>query len=222
MVMLFGIQIKFIQPTWFAMGLTILWIVGITNAFNLSDIMDGLASGIAFVASLAFLFISLPTEEIYVNFAAAALAGAALGFIPFNLSKNLKIFMGDAGSLFLGFIASSLALGTSYTGKTEIGVFAPILILALPIFDTFLVFYLRARRGSSPFLGSKDHYPLRLEALGWNRKWILVFAIALSALFSFGAYLCTRVPIGSALGIYALFLVLLGLFTSYLLRAKIQ
>jgi UDP-GlcNAc:undecaprenyl-phosphate GlcNAc-1-phosphate transferase len=221
-VMLFGIRMHFIQPFWIAMGLTIIWIVGVTNAFNLTDIMDGLASGITAVASLAFLFISLPTEEIYVNFAAAALAGAALGFFPYNTSKKSRIFMGDCGSLFLGFVASSLALGTSYGDKTELGVFAPLVILALPIFDTILVFYLRIRKGISPFLGSKDHYPLRMEALGWHRKKILGFVIATSLFLGLCAYVIAHsslVPVVLIYGVVAVFFIV---FTAYVLKAKIQ
>ncbi|MCB4755705.1 MAG: undecaprenyl/decaprenyl-phosphate alpha-N-acetylglucosaminyl 1-phosphate transferase [Elusimicrobia bacterium] len=222
MVIGFGIHIHFIQPSWLAIALSLLWIVGLTNAFNLIDIMDGLASGVATIAALSFLFISLPTEAIYVNFAAAALAGAALGFMPYNLSKNLKIFMGDSGSLFVGFVAASLSLGTSYSEKTQIGVLAPLLILAVPIFDTLLVFYLRVRRGTSPFLGSKDHFPLRLEALGWPRRNILILTLCLSALFCLGAFAITRVQLLSSLVIYLFFIILMGLFTTYLLRAKVQ
>ncbi len=221
-VMLFGIRIHFIQPFWIAMALTIVWIVGVTNAFNLTDIMDGLASGISTVTSLAFLFISLPTEEIYVNFAAAALAGAVLGFFPYNISKNSRIFMGDCGSLFLGFVASSLALGTSYGGKTELGVFAPLVILALPIFDTILVFYLRIRKGISPFLGSKDHYPLRMEALGWPRKKILVFAILAALFLGLCAYVIAHSSLEPVLAIYGVVVLSFIFFTAYVLKAKIQ
>jgi UDP-GlcNAc:undecaprenyl-phosphate GlcNAc-1-phosphate transferase len=218
----YGVRIRFIQPSWFAFLLTIVWIVGVTNAFNLVDIMDGLASGIAIVCSLAFLLISLPTEEIYVNFAAAALCGAALGFFPYNLSKRWRIFMGDSGSLFLGFICSVLALGTSYGEKTEVGIFAPLIILALPIFDTLLVFILRIRRGISPFLGSKDHFALRLEALGWPRKYILVFSLVFSAVLSFFAFMVTRLDLTPALLTYMGILFLLGVFTSYVLKFKIE
>ncbi len=80
-----------------------MWVVGIINAVNIIDIMDGLASGIATIACLGFFFISLPSEQIYVNFASVALAGSLLGFIPYNLSKRYKIFIGDTGSLFVGF-----------------------------------------------------------------------------------------------------------------------
>ncbi len=187
-LLLFDIRIKFIQPTWFANILTVIWIVGITNALNIIDIMDGLSSGIAVIASLGFLFISLPSEEIYVNFTSAALAGAALGFIPYNLSKRLKIFMGDTGSLLLGFVLAALSLGTSYSRVNSFAVFAPIFILGIPLYDTLLVIYLRYRKGQSPFLGSKDHFALRLEAFGFFREEILVLCYAISLLMTFIAY----------------------------------
>jgi UDP-GlcNAc:undecaprenyl-phosphate GlcNAc-1-phosphate transferase len=220
-IMLFGIRIRFANPWWVASILTVIWIVGVTNAFNLTDIMDGLASGITCVVSLAFLFISLPTEEIYVNFAAASLAGAVLGFFPYNISKRSRIFMGDCGSLFLGFVSSALALGTSYGDKTPVGVLSPIIILGLPIFDTMLVFYLRIRKGISPFLGSKDHYPLRMEMLGWKRPQILAFAIAISALLGLSAFLIVSSSTMGAIWIYVGVLVFFAGFTAYLLRAVV-
>jgi UDP-GlcNAc:undecaprenyl-phosphate GlcNAc-1-phosphate transferase len=194
----FDVRIKFAHPTWLADLLTLVWVIGITNALNLTDIMDGLAGGIATIASLAFLFISLPTEEIYVNFASAALAGACMGFLPYNLSKKRRIFMGDMGSLALGYILAALSMGTSYTKVNDMGLFSPILILALPIYDTILVSLLRLRKGQSPFLGSKDHFPLRLGAMGFNRKQILLICCIGSIAASLGAYLMTRLsPIGS-------------------------
>lgn len=221
-VMAFGIRMRFIEPFWIAMGLSVIWIVGVTNAFNLTDIMDGLASGITTIASLAFLFISLPTEEVYVNFAAAALAGAVLGFMPYNLSKKSRIFMGDCGSLFLGFVASCLAIGTSYGGQTEFSVFSPILILALPIYDTILVFYIRIRKGISPFLGSKDHYPLRLEALGWSRKKILIFSTTTTAFMGLASFLATRSSIWVAATTYVVIIAFFIGFTAYVLKADVK
>jgi len=125
---LFNIQIHFISPYIAALVLSTIWVVGITNSFNIIDIMDGLSSGIAVVASLAFLFIALPTEQIYVNFSAAALAGGCLGFMPYNFSKKYKIFMGDTGSLMIGFILAAISMGTSYTKINDAGLLAPLLI----------------------------------------------------------------------------------------------
>jgi UDP-GlcNAc:undecaprenyl-phosphate GlcNAc-1-phosphate transferase len=190
----FDIRIKFISPAWFADTLSVLWIVGVMNAINIIDIMDGLASGIAAIACLGFLFISLPSEEIYVNFTSAGLAGALIGFMPYNLSKRWKIFMGDTGSLMTGFVLAALSLGTSYTRVNNLGIFSPILILGLPIYDTLLVTYLRWMKGMSPFRGSRDHFALRLESFGFLREEILVMCCAASLLLTFIAYEVTLAP----------------------------
>ncbi len=218
----FDIRIHFVSPRWFGDLATALWVIGIMNAVNIIDIMDGLASGIGVIASLGFLFISLPSEEVYVNFAAAALAGSLLGFIPYNLSKRLKIFLGDTGSLLTGFLLAALSLGTSYTRVNDLGVFAPLLILGLPIYDTLLVTYLRFQRGMSPFLGSRDHFALRLEKFGFFREEILVLCYAASLLLTFTAYAVTVVPTLYALLIYTLALALAFLLGTWLARIPIE
>ncbi|MDR3274497.1 MAG: undecaprenyl/decaprenyl-phosphate alpha-N-acetylglucosaminyl 1-phosphate transferase [Endomicrobium sp.] len=200
-VFLFDIRINFISIYWISCFISIVWMIGITNAFNILDIIDGLSSGIALIASLAFLFISLPTKMIYVNFCSIALAGAILGFLPFNLSNSKKIFMGDTGSLFIGFILASIAMGTSYTSVNEIGLFAPLIILVIPIYETILVSFFRIKKGRPPFLGSKDHYALRLEKMGFSRKKILLITYTACIIFSICAYLFTKLDI-----LYAMFL----------------
>lgn len=211
LLLLFDVRIKFIQPEWLGSVFTVLWVVGITNAFNIIDIMDGLSSSQAFVACLGFLFISLPTEEIYVNFAAAALAGACLAFLPYNLSDRWKIFMGDAGSLLLGFFMAALSLGTSYSRVSEVGLFAPLLILGLPLYDTFFVSILRIKQGKSPFLGSKDHLALKLRTIGLSPRQVVACLAGVAALFSAAAYLVTCAPFYVALFIFA-FAGVVGLF----------
>jgi UDP-GlcNAc:undecaprenyl-phosphate GlcNAc-1-phosphate transferase len=193
-VFCFGIRINFIPIYWLSCLVSIIWIVGITNAFNIIDIMDGLSSGIAVIAAFAFFFISMPSKMLYVNFCSIALAGAVLGFLPFNLSKSKKIFMGDAGSLFIGFVMASLAMGVSYSSINNFGIFAPLFILAIPIYETILVSVCRIRNGKLPFLGSKDHYALRLEKMGFSRKRILIISYTASIFFSICAYLFTSLP----------------------------
>jgi UDP-GlcNAc:undecaprenyl-phosphate/decaprenyl-phosphate GlcNAc-1-phosphate transferase len=190
----FDIRIEFIQPVWLADVLTVLWVVGIINAFNLIDIMDGFAASQAFVAAMAFLFISLPTEEIYVNFTAAAVAGAALSFLPYNLSERMKIFMGDAGSLLLGFWMAALSLGTSYTQVNEVGLFAPLLILGLPVYDTLFVSIMRMKQGKSPFIGSKDHLALKIRVLGLSSREVVGLLAMAAAMLSAAAYATTWMP----------------------------
>lgn len=198
----FGIRLRFIAPEYLAVVLTMLWVVGICNAFNIVDIMDGLAGSQAAVAALGFLLIALPSEEIYVNFAAAALLGAALGFLPWNLSERRKIFMGDSGSLLLGFVLAALALGTDYTRNNPLGVYAPLFILLVPMFDTFFVMFLRLRKGLSPFRGSKDHFALRLEKMGFGRGQIVGLSALVSCILVLFAFIVTRVSLGWAVGLY--------------------
>jgi UDP-GlcNAc:undecaprenyl-phosphate GlcNAc-1-phosphate transferase len=218
----FDIRIHFIHPAWMADFLTIIWVVGITNAVNIIDIMDGLASGIAVIASLGFLFISLPSEQIYVNFASAALAGGLLGFMPFNFSKKWKIFLGDTGSLFTGYVLAALSLGTSYTHVNNAGVFAPLLILGVPIYDTILVTVLRLQKGISPFLGSLDHYALRLERHGFYREEILIISYAVSLLLTFAAYEVTLVVFDYAMLIYLFVGALACALGTWLARIRID
>jgi len=222
LLILFNVRIQFVQMDWMADFITILWVVGITNAMNLLDIMDGLAASIAVIASFAFLFIALPTEAIYVNLAAAALCGSCLGFLPFNTSKHQRIFMGDAGSLFIGFFLAALSLGTSYTRVNDIGLFAPILILGLPIFETLLVSSWRIKKGRSPFKGSKDHFALRLRAMNFSQKQILAITIGLSILLAIGAFGITRLSLGLA-GIIFIAILMFGfIFTFWIAKAPIE
>ena len=205
LLVLFGLRIRFIHPHWFAAAITLIWVVGVTNAFNIVDIMDGLASSQAAIAATAFLLVSLPSEEHYVNFASAAIAGAALGFLPWNvLSKRHKIFMGDSGSLTLGFLLAGVSLGVRYSEVNDAGVFAPLLILFVPVFDTLFVMLLRLGQGRSPFLGSKDHFALRLERMGWGRGHVVAMAAAAAGVLGFAAFLATQYPLKEALTVYAL------------------
>ena len=161
-LMSFDLQIHFIAPDYLAKLLTFFWVVGITNAFNIIDIMDGLAASQAAAAALGFWLIALPSEDLYVNFAAAALLGSSLGFLPWNFSKKNRIFMGDSGSLFLGFMLASVSLG-KYSKVNDLGVFAPLFILLVPMYDTLFVMYLRLRKGQSPFLALRTISPC-----GWR------------------------------------------------------
>ena len=219
----YGIRIKFIQPEWFAIVMTVIWVIGITNAFNIIDIMDGLSGGIALVCALGFFLIGIPAEEeIYVNFVSIALVGACLGFLPYNLGNKLKIVMGDTGALFIGFILASVSLGVKYTEVNTLGLFAPLLILAIPMYDTLLVIYFRWKKGKSPFLGSKDHFALRLEKIGYSRKKIIVVCYIVSLFLSFCALLITRVDILIAGVIYLLLLVLAFIITYELAKIKVE
>lgn len=221
-LLFYDIQIHFIAPRWLAFIFTMIWVTGVMNALNIIDIMDGLAGGIAVVATLAFLFISLPTEHIYVNLTSVVMAGACLGFLPFNFSKKHKMFMGDTGSLFVGYVLASLSLGTEYTTLHNAGVLAPILILGVPLYDTFFVMLIRYRKGLSPFLGSKDHFALRLEKIGYSRAQIVWLSIGASVLLSLCAWLTTRIWFWWAVALYALIFSIAYFIGVWLAKVKID
>ena len=217
----FGVQLSFTATVWVAWALTILWVVGITNAINLVDIMDGLAGGTAAVAALGFLLVPLTGEHTYVNVAAAALAGAALGFLPFNV-QPARIYMGDSGALFLGFILAGIAMGQSYTEIQPVSLYAPILILGIPIFDTLLVMVLRILKGRSMFRGSNDHLALRLRALGWNVKPIVFTLWSVSALLSAAAWFLVRLSFKQALVFIMVLFAVTLMFTFLISQVRVD
>lgn len=218
----YGMKIDFITPQYLATALTVLWIVGICNAFNIIDIMDGLCATQAIVAAAAFLLIELPSEQVYVNVASAALLGAALGYLPWNFSEDRKIFMGDSGSMTLGFVLAAVSLGTSYSRVNPLGVYAPLFILLVPMYDTFYVMIIRLRKGLSPFMGSKDHFALRLEALGFNRHQIVALSTMAAALLSVCAFIITRVAWQWSLIIYAVLVAEIALLSRAISRIEVK
>jgi UDP-GlcNAc:undecaprenyl-phosphate GlcNAc-1-phosphate transferase len=218
----FDIRINFIENYTLSVIISIFWIIGLSNAFNLIDIMDGLSCGTAAIAALFFFIIALPSEMIYVNFCAIALFAACLGFLPFNLSKSKKIFMGDTGSLSIGFILATVAMGTSYTKINPIGVFAPLLILAVPIYETIFVSIMRMLKGKNPFLGSKDHFPLRLEKMGYSRKQILIFVYILSFILGIFSYTIVKINDNISYLIFSFVIVLLVVFSVKLSKVKVD
>lgn len=204
LLVLFGLRIHFVRPNWFAGAVTLVWVVGVTNSFNIIDIMDGLAASQAMVAALGFLLVAMPSQEQYVRFAAAAVAGAALGFLPWNLSKRAKVFMGDCGSLTLGFLLAGVSLGTHPGAVNDAGLLAPLLILLVPVFDTGFVSVMRLNQGKSPFLGSKDHFALRLEKLGFSRGQVVLLSACASVALGLAAFAATQYPLRAAVAIYVL------------------
>ena len=213
----YGIVIHAISPVWISYPLTFLWVVGLTNAFNLLDIMDGLCTTQSLVCTLGLFIISLPSEFIYVNFAALALLGAGAGFLPFNFSVKDKIFLGDSGSNLLGFLIASLGLATSYSYNSSWGFLAPLLIVFLPIADISFVSFARLLGGKNPLKGSADHAALRLQANGWGLKYILAFFTLAGLLCNVLAFMVTICAPGWVLPILAIPIIAAVVWAKYLL-----
>jgi UDP-GlcNAc:undecaprenyl-phosphate GlcNAc-1-phosphate transferase len=144
---------------------TIVWIVGVTNALNLLDNMDGLSAGVAAIAAGWFFVIAAGNGQFLVATLAVALAGCAVGFLRHNF-EPARIYMGDAGSLFLGFMLAVIGIKLRFDGDTQVTFFVPIVVLGVPLFDTVLVTVSRLIHGRSPLSGGRDHTSHRLVFVG--------------------------------------------------------
>ncbi len=187
-----------------------LWIVGVVNAVNLIDVMDGLAAGTCAAAAATLAAIGTMTGNLALALSAAALAGALLGFLAWNW-RPARIYLGDAGSLFVGFALSALAMWASYTVRHRAALGAPLLVLGVPLFETLFLVVQRLRRGRSPFQGSPDHFAIRLRHAGWPVPRVVLATIGVSlllgamgivAMLSLEASLAMY-GAGAAIGVYA-------------------
>jgi UDP-GlcNAc:undecaprenyl-phosphate GlcNAc-1-phosphate transferase len=183
---------------WPSVILSILWIGMITNAFNFLDNMDGLSAGVAAVCTAAFLIAALSIQQWFVAATLAILLGAVLGFLCFNFSPA-TIFMGDSGSLLIGFLLGVLTIMTTYIPKGEswsqgwYSVFAPVIVLAVPLYDLIVVSVLRILRGKSPFVGDTNHFSHRLVARGMSRRTAVLCLYLITAATSVAAIMLPHV-----------------------------
>ncbi len=187
------------------MGLTVLFVVGITAAFSILDHMDGLCAGVAATASVFFTLFAIFSGQLLVSTLAAAVLGAAAGFLRWNFNPA-KIFMGDGGAMFLGFLMATLALKLRPADPPHAASWlVPVLILGVPIFDTSLVSLSRARRGFLPFTTpGKDHTAHRLANLGLGQRRAVLAMYALGAIFGGLAYVVNRLTSRQAFALVAL------------------
>jgi UDP-GlcNAc:undecaprenyl-phosphate GlcNAc-1-phosphate transferase len=166
-VMKAGIAIKIVfLPPVISYPLSFLWLMGMTNALNIIDIMDGLSTGVGTIACVFLFIVALSSGQSGVALMIIALMGALAGFLRYNF-QPARIYLGDAGSLFIGFMLGALSMVGVYARANPVAVLAPVLILGVPIFDTLFVMVIRWMRGMNPLKGSPDHFALRL------RKWRL-------------------------------------------------
>jgi UDP-GlcNAc:undecaprenyl-phosphate/decaprenyl-phosphate GlcNAc-1-phosphate transferase len=190
-------------------ALTVFWVTGITASFSIFDYMDGLCAGVAAVASLFFVVFAMANGQVLVSVLAAAVMGAALGFLCWNFNPA-KIFMGDGGAMFLGFLMATLALKLRLTGVSRAaGWLVPILVLGVAIFDTLLVTISRARRGLLPFASpGKDHTGHRLANCGLGTRRAVLTMYALGGLFGLLALWVSRLGSWAAVEVTAVIAVI--------------
>lgn len=176
---------------------TMVWVVGITNAFNLLDNMDGLSAGVALIAAVMLLVITIAQDQFFSAMALCLLAGALLGFLRYNFPPA-RIFMGDTGSLFIGFLLAALSITSSYVvpqSASMIPALMPLLVLSLPIFDTLSVIIIRLRERRPIFQGDRRHFSHRLVDLGMTPRGAVVFLYLVAAAIGIVAALLPYLPL---------------------------
>src|SRR6267154_2496319 len=204
-------------------ALTVVWVVGITASFSILDHMDGLCAGIAAMASAFFALLAYLNGQILVSVLAAAVLGAATGFLRWNF-KPAKIFMGDGGAMFLGYLMATLGLKLRLENSNHLSAWlAPILILGVTIFDTTLVTISRSRRGLLPFATpGKDHAAHRLSNLGLGHRGAVLTLYLLGAIGGGAAILVSYLSARLAILVGALALAVIFAGVVYLERAPYE
>lgn len=214
---LLGMQIEFINifghylvlgPL--AIPFTVIWVVGLTNAINLIDGLDGLSCGVSSICALSLLLVTLVLgENPMISLVIGILAGACIGFLPFN-TNPAKIFMGDTGALFLGYTLAVLSLEGLFKFHTVISFLVPLSIFGLPVFDTLFAIIRRLCRGQAPWHADRGHIHHRLIDMGFNQKQSVCILYSVSGILGISAVMFTTESWGKAvfmiLSAFAIFL----------------
>ena len=190
------------DPFWnlglLSIPISVFWIVGITNAVNLIDGLDGLACGVSTISSMTLLVIALIVSEPETAVLTAALAGGCIGFLPYNLNPA-KIFMGDTGSTFLGFILAVVSIQGLFKFYAIISFAVPFLMLGLPIFDTAFAIIRRLAKGQSPMTPDRGHIHHRLIDMGFSQKQAVAMLYVISAILGLSAVVLTTIGVVKAM-----------------------
>ncbi len=210
-----GVQISIFSIPILNIALTLAWTLFITNAVNFLDNMDGLSAGVAAMASAYFLLLAALSGQYLVGALAAALLGACIGFLVYNFNPA-SIFMGDAGSLFLGFVLAAVGIKLRFpTNSPTVTWMVPVLTLGVPILDTSLVIISRLRRGKNPFTTpGKDHISHRLVKMGYTRREAVLLLYLLGSIFGMIAVFVTRATASQA-AVVGIFVTAAGLAIIY-------
>jgi UDP-GlcNAc:undecaprenyl-phosphate/decaprenyl-phosphate GlcNAc-1-phosphate transferase len=177
---------------------TVCWVVIVTNSFNLLDNMDGLAAGLAAVSSIFLFAVSLENGQFVLGALALGLAGCAIGFLRFNF-QPARIYMGDSGSLFLGFVLAVLSLDLRFPEFTQVTFVVPVLIVGIALFDTTLVSITRMLHGRTPLQGGLDHVSHRLTFLGMSTRVAVCLLYSVSVALGGIALVITKVDLSTGL-----------------------
>lgn len=197
-----------VLPEWLSIVLTVIWIVFITNAVNFIDGLDGLAAGVSAIMSVSLVFISIRVGEYPIAILGIALMGSCFGFLPFNFNPA-KIFMGDTGSTFLGFMLATLSIQGVFKSYAVISFAVPLLILGLPLFDASFAMIRRILRGESPMKADRGHLHHRLVDMGFSQKQTVFILYAISGVLGITAVLLAESGVLRALLVVIAMVILL-------------
>ncbi len=224
----FGVQIDFLTipglglltlPDFISLPLTVLWLVGMTNAINMIDGLDGLAAGVSGIAAVVMLIVCLFMNQPAAALIAAALAGGALGFLRYNFNPA-QIFMGDGGAYFMGFTLAGVSIIGLVKAVTTMAVLLPYLILAVPLLDMSAVIVQRLRNGQSPFAADNRHLHHRLLKAGLSHRRTVLFIYCLTLWAGCWALALSGMPSGFGYAIGATVLLVFAAWQGWQTRGR--
>ncbi len=213
-----GIRIEIASlPDWIDIALTVFWMIGIINAFNLLDIMDGLSAGVGIISAAFLCAVAIMHGDQAIAFMLAALMGSLTGFLRYNW-RPASIYMGDSGAMFIGLMLGALSMIGKYTEGHSVSLLTPVLILGMPIFDTLFVMYIRFLRGLPVFLGSPDHMAIRLRHWGLSVTQVVLISYVGAAFLGAIGLVVMAVPQHLAVTLSGLTIICLALAAVALAR----
>jgi UDP-GlcNAc:undecaprenyl-phosphate GlcNAc-1-phosphate transferase len=221
-LVLSGIRIEFLSYGFLNMLVTILWVVGITNSFNLLDNMDGLSSGVALIISVILGILTIQQGQYFSALLLLTLAGSIIGFLRYNFHPS-SIFMGDAGSLFIGYTLAALTVSNSYVttrSVSQLPIVIPVLVLGVPLFDTFSVMVIRWREHRPLFVGDNCHFSHRLVELGMSVRQTVIFIYLVTLCVGLSAILISELSIWGSLLVVIQEGLVFGLITLLMIKGK--
>lgn len=193
-----------------SLPLTVLWIIGVTNAINLIDGLDGLAGGVSAIAAVTIGIVAFGGDQYVIAFVAMVLAGAIGGFLPYNFNPA-RTFMGDSGAMFLGFVLSCISVSGLAKSAALMSLFVPVIILGIPVFDTLFAIFRRVNNGTPIFGADKAHLHHRLLAMGFSQRKSVLIIYLISIVLGGAAVTMTYVSSPKAMLILAIMILLMVL-----------
>jgi UDP-GlcNAc:undecaprenyl-phosphate/decaprenyl-phosphate GlcNAc-1-phosphate transferase len=217
-----GIHIDIVFLTgWQNDALTVLWVLTLTNALNIIDIMDGLAGGISGIAMMFLAIIAYRNGNYFIAEVSCALLGVTAGFLWYNYNPA-SIYLGDCGSLFLGFMLASLSMIASYATTSRLALLSPLVLFSIPLFDLAYVIVLRLFKRKSPFRGSKDHFAVRMRIKGMSVRTITNFSYSICFVLGIATVANTMLSALYSLILYGIIIVFFFIFGGILSRVRVD